>query len=87
MGENESKCRVETDSLGDIAVPAQMYYGAQTQRSMANFRIGGERFPREFIRALGLVKKASAQANARLGVLERFKAEAIVAAADEVIAG
>lgn len=79
--------RIETDSLGEVKVPAASYYGAQTQRSRENFLIGHERFPREFIRALGLVKKAAALANLKLGVLDRTKAEAIAQSADEVIAG
>ncbi|MBF0618562.1 MAG: class II fumarate hydratase [Candidatus Omnitrophica bacterium] len=79
--------RIETDSIGEVRVPADMYYGAQTERSRQNFKIGGERFPREFIRALGIVKKASAAANARLGILDKKKADVIMAAAEEVIAG
>ncbi|MBF0594051.1 MAG: class II fumarate hydratase [Candidatus Omnitrophica bacterium] len=79
--------RIEKDSLGEVSVPGDRYYGAQTQRSFENFKIGSERFPREFIRSLGIVKKASALANVRIGVLDRTKADAIVSAADEVIAG
>ncbi len=79
--------RIESDSMGDVKVPAGMYYGAQTQRSLENFRIGGQTFPREFIRAMAIVKKACAMANARLGVLDRKKSEAIVSAAEEVISG
>ncbi len=79
--------RVESDSMGNVDVPASMYYGAQTQRSLENFKIGGERFPRGVIRALGIVKKAAALTNARLGVLDKVKADAIASAADEVIAG
>ena len=62
--------RMERDTFGEIAVPADRYWGAQTQRSIENFRIGGERFPREFIYALGVVKKAAARVNARLGKLD-----------------
>jgi fumarate hydratase, class II len=79
--------RIETDSMGEIRVPAEAYWGAQTQRSTENFRIGGHRFPREFIYALGVVKKACALTNADLGNLEPEIAEAISQAADEVIAG
>ncbi len=79
--------RIESDSMGDVKVPAGMYYGAQTQRSLDNFRIGDDRFPRGFIRALALVKQAAALANARLGLLEKKKAEAIAQAAGEVISG
>jgi len=81
------KYRTETDSMGAIEIPANRYYGAQTARSLQNFRIGGERFPRELIRALGVLKKAAAQVNADLDVLPRDKAELIVRAADEVIDG
>jgi fumarate hydratase class II len=81
------KYRIESDSMGAVNVPADMYYGAQTQRSVENFRIGGQRFPREFIRALGIVKKASALANVRLGVLDKALGEPIASAAEEVISG
>jgi fumarate hydratase class II len=81
------KTRVETDTMGPIEVPADRYWGAQTQRSLEHFRIGGERFPREFIRALGLVKKACAMVNREVGLLPPDKADAIVRAADEVIEG
>ncbi|HEY7546728.1 MAG TPA: class II fumarate hydratase [Blastocatellia bacterium] len=81
------KFRIETDTMGEIEVPEDKYYGAQTARSLANFKIGGERFPREFIRALGVVKKASALANLKLGTLSEEKTRLIVQAADEVIAG
>src|SRR6266545_4201318 len=79
--------RKETDSMGAIEVPADRYWGAQTQRSLEHFKIGGERFPREMIRALGLVKKACALVNRELGLLDLDKPQAIVRAADEVIAG
>ena len=79
--------RIESDSMGEISVPADRYYGAQTQRSVENFKIGNEHFPREFIRALGIVKKAAALANAKLGVLDRAIAESIASAAEEVISG
>ena len=81
------KTRTESDSMGVIEVPTDRYYGAQTQRSLENFRIGGDRFTREMIRALGIVKKASAQVNVELGLLDPKLADLIVSAADEVIAG
>jgi fumarate hydratase class II len=79
--------RTESDTMGPIEVPADRYWGAQTQRSLEHFRIGGERFPREFIRALGFVKKACALVNRELGLLPADKADAIGRAADEVIEG
>ncbi|WP_158999163.1 class II fumarate hydratase [Pigmentibacter ruber] len=79
--------RIETDSMGEIAVPQNAYWGAQTQRSFQNFKISGERFPRVFIRAYGLVKKAAAQVNSHLGELDAEKEKYISQAADEVIAG
>ena len=79
--------RVETDSMGEINVPSDMYYGAQTARSLMNFKIGGERFPRELIRALGILKKAAALTNAELKMISEEKVELIVKAADEVIEG
>lgn len=79
--------RIETDSMGEIKVPNEMYYGAQTARSLMNFKIGGERFPRPLIRALGILKKAAALTNKELGILPAEKAELIVKAADEVIEG
>src|SRR3989304_3279113 len=79
--------RIETDTMGEVEVPADRYYGAQTARSLMNFKIGGERFPRELIRALGVLKKAAALTNKELGTLPTDKAELIVTAADEVIEG
>jgi fumarate hydratase class II len=79
--------RIERDTLGTVEVPADRYWGAQTARSLDNFRIGTERMPREMIRALGMVKKAAALANAELGFLDEVRAGLIVRAADEVIAG
>lgn len=81
------KMRVESDTMGQIDVPDDKYYGAQTARSLMNFKIGGERFSSEFIRALGVVKKASALVNQTLKLLPEDKAKWIVQAADEVIAG
>ena len=79
--------RTEEDSLGEMRVPADAYWGAQTQRAVENFPVSGIGMSRRFIRALGVVKKAAAQANRDLGLVEDDTAEAIVAAADEVIAG
>ncbi|HOB65289.1 class II fumarate hydratase [Ottowia sp.] len=79
--------RVERDTFGPINVPADQLWGAQTQRSLLNFDISGERQPREIIHALALVKRASAVVNQRLGLLDKKKADAIVAAADEVLSG
>ncbi|SED00949.1 fumarase, class II [Rhizobiales bacterium GAS188] len=79
--------RIESDSFGEIAVPAAHYWGAQTQRSLQNFRIGGEHMPKPLIRALALVKKTAALVNQELGLLDERLAKAIVTAADEVIAG
>jgi fumarate hydratase class II len=79
--------RIETDSMGEVQVPANKYYGAQTARSLMNFKIGGERFPRELIRALGILKKGAALVNQELGWLSQEKAALIIQAADEVIEG
>ena len=79
--------RIERDTFGPIEVPADRLWGAQTQRSLAHFRISGERMPRELILALALVKRACATVNAELGTLDAVKAAAIIAAADEVLAG
>ncbi len=79
--------RIETDSMGDLRVPADRYYGAQTARSLINIKIGGHRFPRELIRALGILKKAAAETNESLGSLPSDKAALIKQAADEVIDG
>ncbi len=79
--------RVETDTMGEIKVPSNKYYGAQTARSLMNFKIGGERMPKELIRAFGILKKAAAITNKELGILSAEKAELIIQAADEVIEG
>lgn len=79
--------RIETDSLGEVAVPAESHWGAQTQRSLANFAIGTETMPAPLVKALGIQKKSSALANMELGVLDAKLGDAIVAAADEVIDG
>lgn len=79
--------RIETDSMGEVKVPKTAYYGAQTQRAFDNFPVSDKRMPRSFIRALGLIKKAAAETNADLEILDRSIAEAISLAADEVIHG
>ncbi len=79
--------RTESDTMGDVEVPADRYWGAQTARSLDNFRIGTERMPRELIRALGILKKGAALTNLELGTLPEDKANLIVAAAEEVIDG
>lgn len=79
--------RIEKDSMGDVAVPADSYWGAQTQRSLENFKIGGDIFPREMIRAFGILKKSAARANADLGLLDKEKMLVIIQAASEVIEG
>lgn len=79
--------RIETDSMGEIEVPADKYWGAQTQRSLLHFNIGDDKMPREMIRALGMLKKAAALVNQDLGKLSTDKANLIVQACDEVIAG
>ena len=79
--------RTERDSLGEMRVPADAYWGAQTQRAVENFPISGLTFGRRFVRALGVAKKAAAQANLDLDLIPEDKGEAIVEAADEVIAG
>ena len=87
MATIRSATRVETDSFGPIEVDSGVYWGAQTQRSLQNFKIGGERFPRPLIRALGIIKHASATVNEYLGKLDGQRADAIRQAAQEVIEG
>jgi len=82
-----SQYRIERDSMGELKVPADALYGAQTQRAVDNFPISGLAMPREFIRALGLIKSAAAQANADLGHLKKTSAKAIRKAAERVAAG
>jgi len=79
--------RIERDTLGEIRVPADKLWAAQTQRSLENFRIGTERMPREIIRAFAILKKSAALANQKLGKLEEAKASAIVAAAESILDG
>ena len=83
----EAQTRIESDTMGEVAVPAWAYWGAQTERSLRNFRIGEERMPRPLIRALGVVKHASATVNEGLGKLDARRAGAIREAATQVIDG
>src|ERR1700730_2307546 len=87
MTETRQRTRVETDSFGPIDVPVDRYWGAQTERSRRNFRIGTERMPIPLIRALAVIKRAAAEVNHELGLLDARRAKAIVRAAQEVIDG
>ena len=84
---SEQKYRIEHDSLGEIQVPADALYAAQTQRAVENFPISDLRFPRTFIRALGMIKAAAAAVNLDLGLMSAEMAEAIQQAAQEVEEG
>src|SRR5213080_2881718 len=84
---NIDETRVERDSMGEMRVPTNAYYGASTQRAVLNFPISDLRFPREFIRALSQIKQAAAQVNVELGTVDPQIANAIVQAAQEVIDG
>ncbi len=79
--------RIEKDTMGDMTVPSDAYYGAQSARSLMNFNIGTETFPREFIKAFGILKKAAAITNQKAGVLDQTKCDLISQAADDVING
>src|SRR3954447_15009626 len=85
--EQATTTRMETDSMGEVEVPSNVYWGAQTQRSLIHFNIGFDVMPREVIRALGILKKAAAIVNFDLGKLPEDKMELIIQAADEVING
>lgn len=85
-GKNQSS-RIERDSMGEVRVPSEALYGAQTQRAVENFPISNLRFPREFIRALGLIKLAAARVNLELGLLDKNVGNAIIAAAQEAVDG
>jgi fumarate hydratase, class II len=86
IGLSASGSRREFDSMGDVDVPADRYWGAQTQRSLQHFSIGHDRMPKEVYHAYGIVKKACALVNEAAGRLPAWKTEAIVRAADEAIA-
>src|SRR5687767_14117418 len=79
--------RIEKDSLGEVKVPADKYWGAQTQRSLENFKIGGNKMPIEIIRAFAILKKAAAEANFELGVLPEQKLKLISRVCDEILEG
>ena len=79
--------RIEKDSMGDLEVPSDRYYGAQTQRSLQNFKIGGEKFQRELIKSYGILKKAAALTNHAAGKIHSNISDAIIESADEVIEG
>jgi fumarate hydratase class II len=87
MAIQDVKFRIEKDTMGEVRVPAHVYYGAETQRAVDNFPVSGLRLPRVFIRALGLIKKYAAQTNKELGLLDPKIAKAVMAAADEVAVG
>jgi fumarate hydratase, class II len=87
MADTDRRIRVERDSMGEVEVPEEAYYGAQTQRALWNFPISGQRFPRLFLRALGMIKMAAADANVRLGLLDQEIGNAISQAAGEVAEG
>src|SRR5204863_5922058 len=85
--EQSTKTRIETDSMGAIEVPADRYWGAQTQRSLHHFNIGDDRMPREMIRTLGILRKASARVSEELGEVRHDKGQLMVQACDEGIEG
>jgi fumarate hydratase class II len=88
MAADESKpVRLESDSMGEVAVPADRLWGAQTQRALRHFDIGSDRMPAEVIRALAMIKKAAALANLELGLIEKHRAGYIIDAAEEIING
>ena len=83
----EQSYRIEHDTMGEVRVPADRYWGAQTQRSLENFPIGGERMPTEVIRAFAVLKKAAARVNVSMGRLDQRRGELIAAVCDEISAG
>ncbi|MEM6557219.1 MAG: class II fumarate hydratase [Pseudomonadota bacterium] len=87
FGSKDSKPRIESDTMGEVEVPGDKYWGAQAQRSLGNFKIGWEKQPEPIVRGLGIVKRAAAEANMAIGKLDANLGEAIVRAADEVIEG
>ncbi|HJU29397.1 MAG TPA: lyase family protein, partial [Candidatus Binataceae bacterium] len=87
MADDGRKVRVESDSMGKIEVPADHYWGAQTERSLLHFAIGHDIMPRSVIRAIGVLKRAAAEANCELGRLDKDRTDLIVRAGDEVISG
>ena len=87
MNTKTKKTRVESDSMGKVDVPAENYWGAQTQRSLGHFAIGRNLMPTELIHAFGILKKAAALTNFKLGLMQADVKDLIVQAADEVTAG
>ena len=87
MTDQVENVRIESDSMGEVKVPADVYWGAQTERSLHHFAIGHDTMPKELIRAFGILKKAAAMTNHELGLLDEEKMKLIIAASDEVIAG
>ena len=87
MTDINNKFRIEKDSMGELQVPVDALYGAQTQRAVNNFPISGLRMPREFIRALGLIKESAAEVNHSLGYMDENTTQAIVEAAKKVQSG
>ena len=83
----EKATRIETDTMGEMAVPADAYWGASTQRAVLNFPISDLRYPAEFVHILGRIKRAAARANASLGLLDQAVADAVADAATEVVDG
>src|ERR1035437_8274462 len=81
------KTRIESDAFGPLAIPADKLWGAQTERSLHNFRISSERMPIEIVRALGLIKRAAAEVNRDLGPLDGRRAKAIIAVAQNIADG
>ena len=81
------KYRIEKDSLGEVKVPAEKYWGAQTQRSKENFKIGGQQMPKEIIEAFAILKKAAALTNADLGKIDPEKSNLIAQVCDEILEG
>ena len=79
--------RIERDTMGEVKVPADKYWGAQTQRSFENFKIGTEKMPKEIVKAFGIMKKAAAKVNAQLGTLSQDRADIIIKVCDEIIDG
>src|SRR5688500_9660774 len=85
--EKKPDYRVEMDTMGEMKVPAGKYWGAQTQRSVENFKIGGHRMPTEVIHAFAILKKAAAFTNQEAGILDKAKADLIARVCDEILAG
>ena len=86
-GKTRQKTRIESDAFGPLDIPADRLWGAQTERSLHNFRIGSERMPLEIVHALGLIKRAAAEVNRDLGSLDSKRAKAIIAAARDIAGG